>query len=92
VREYAPLADFVSPGFFPEHAIETCVECAVDLEERVEVIVTETAVGFSTAVRDHEEELERELGGRHRQNCDGDNSDGENLFDYSRGGARGLFK
>jgi hypothetical protein len=38
----------------------------VRLEERVEVIVTETAVGFSTAVCDHEEELERELGGRHR--------------------------
>jgi hypothetical protein len=54
------------PGFFPELAIETAVECAVDLEERVEVAVTELAVVISDVVCDHQEELERELGGRHR--------------------------
>jgi hypothetical protein len=53
-------------SFFPEHAIETGVECAVDPEERVEVVVTEFAAGISDVVCDNHEELKWELGGRHR--------------------------
>jgi hypothetical protein len=60
----------VLPGFFPEHAIETGVEYAVDLEDRVEVAVTEFAVGISDVVCDYEEEIEREFWGRGRH-CDG---------------------
>jgi hypothetical protein len=66
VREYTLGADLVLPGFFPEHAIETGAKCTVDLEERVEVAVTESTAVISDVVCDHEEELERELGGRHR--------------------------
>jgi hypothetical protein len=55
----------VLPGFFQEHAIETDVECAVELLERVEVAVTEFACVISDIVCDHEQELEREHGGRH---------------------------
>jgi hypothetical protein len=40
----------------------------VDLDERVEVAVTDLAVVISNAVCGHEEELERELRGRH---CEG---------------------
>jgi hypothetical protein len=39
--------------------VETCAECAVNLEERVEVIVTEFAVIISDVACDYEEELER---------------------------------
>jgi hypothetical protein len=42
------------------------VECAIDLEERVEVTVTELGVVISDVVYNHQEELERELAGRHR--------------------------
>jgi hypothetical protein len=63
---YTLGAKLVPPGFFPEHAIETGVKGAVDLEERVEVAVREFAVVISDVVCDHQEDLERELGGRHR--------------------------
>jgi hypothetical protein len=45
---------------------ETGVEYAVDLEERVEVAVTEFGMVISDEVCDHEEDLERKLEGRHR--------------------------
>jgi hypothetical protein len=53
-------------GFFPELAVEIGVECAVDLEERVEVGVTELAMLISHVVSDHPKDLERELRERHR--------------------------
>jgi hypothetical protein len=53
-------------SFFPEHAIETGVECAVGQEERVEVAGTELAVVIFDVVCGPQEELERELGERHR--------------------------
>jgi hypothetical protein len=66
VRECTLGADLVLLGFFPEHAIETVIKCAVDLEERVEVAVTELATVISDVVCDHQEEFERKLGARHR--------------------------
>jgi hypothetical protein len=66
VCEYTLGSYLVLPCFFPEHEIETAVEGAVDLEERVEAAVMEFAVVISDAAGDHQEELERELGGRHR--------------------------
>jgi hypothetical protein len=41
------------------------------LEERVEVAATEFAVVISDVVCDHQEELERELGRRHRDRIGG---------------------
>jgi hypothetical protein len=66
VSEYTLGADCLLPGFFPEHAIDTFVECAVDLEERVEVTVTKLAVVIPDDVCDHQEEFERKSGRRHR--------------------------
>jgi hypothetical protein len=66
MRDYTLDVDLVFPSFFPEHAIETDVQCAVDLEERVEVAVTEFAVAICDVACDHQEELKREFGGQHR--------------------------
>jgi hypothetical protein len=49
---YTLDAELVIPGFFLEHPIETGVECPVDLEERVEVAITEFAVVFPDVVCD----------------------------------------
>jgi hypothetical protein len=45
----------------PKIVVEAGVECAVDLEECVEIAVTELAANISHAVCDHEQELERDL-------------------------------
>jgi hypothetical protein len=58
--------DLVLPGFFPEQGIDTGIACTIDLEERVEFAVMEFAVAISEVVCDHQEELEQELGRRHR--------------------------
>jgi hypothetical protein len=51
----------------PKSAIETGVQCTVDLEERVEVGETELAfiVGMETC--DHEEDFKRMFLGRQRE-------------------------
>jgi hypothetical protein len=69
VSEYTLGVGRMLAGFLPELAIETSVDNAVDLEERVEVAVTEFAVVISdvmSLVCDHQEELERELRGQYR--------------------------
>jgi hypothetical protein len=49
-------------GFFQKSAIETGVEYAVDIEERVEVGETEIAVIIGEETCDHEEDFQREFG------------------------------
>jgi hypothetical protein len=57
VREYTLGADRVLRGFFSEQAVETGRVCAVDLEERIKVAVTEFATVISDVVCDRQEEL-----------------------------------
>jgi hypothetical protein len=66
VRDYTLSVGLVLRSFFPERAVKTVVDCAVDLEERVEVAVTEFATVICDVECDHHEELKRERGGRHR--------------------------
>jgi hypothetical protein len=65
VREHTPGADHPLPSVFPEHAVEIVVECAIDLEERVEVVVKECAIVISEVVCDLTAELDRGIRGRH---------------------------
>jgi hypothetical protein len=59
VREYV-LGDVLElHSVSPERVIETCAEWAVDLEERVEVVVTEFAVIIFDVACHYEEDLER---------------------------------
>jgi hypothetical protein len=64
MREYTRGDAFLPRSVFPELAIEMVVECAIDLEERVEVAVTETAVVISEVFYDLEEGLGRKTRGR----------------------------
>jgi hypothetical protein len=50
----------------PKDGVDTAVECAIDLEECVEVGGMAFAGSVWDVMGDHEEELERESGGR---NC-----------------------
>jgi hypothetical protein len=72
VLEHVLSVDLVLPSFFPEQGIDTGIGCTLDLEKGVEVAVMEFAVAISEVVCDHQEELEQELGRRHRNSRSGE--------------------
>jgi hypothetical protein len=66
VGEY-PLGDGLElHSFLPKSAIEAGVECAVDLEERVDVGERQLAFIVGEEAHDHEKDFRRKLEERHR--------------------------
>jgi hypothetical protein len=72
VGEYAVGDVLELHGFLPKSAIETGIECAVDLEQGVEIGETELAFIVGKKICDHEEDFERKLGGWHRDRIEVD--------------------
>jgi hypothetical protein len=65
--EYTLGVDWVVRGFFPESGIERLVKGLIDLEARVEVVVTNITVFIADIVGDLHEELGRNIRDRHRE-------------------------
>jgi hypothetical protein len=67
VREYV-LGDVLEVhSFLPKSVIETGAECAVDLEELVEVGEKELVIVVGEKTCDHEEDFKRKLEERYRE-------------------------